>query len=833
MPSSSKMSAARLGQIVERAASEVYVFSQDDCRFLLVNKGARENLGYAAEELAGLHPWDLKPDFPEAAFRDFVRPLIERAVPKLVFETVHRRKDGSDYPVSVQLQLIESRDEPVFYASIRDITEQKRVQRELATTSTQLDAILNNTIMAIFMIDQQQRCMFMNKAAEELIGYTREEVGERTFHELLHHSYPDGTPYPAEDCAIHKAVAKGGQAQGEEVFIHRDGSFYNIAFTASAMTDPEGGESGMIVEVKAIDEELAAREALQASNLALRKANRLFRQAEKLAGVGSWEFDIDNGALTWSDETYAIAGIPAGEPVTLEAVIGMYDAEDRPTLRAAFLALLEDGIQTNLELSFIAATGERKRVHVVGEYLAGANDRPRLVGIFRDVTEAYRSRLALEHAADFDCLTDLYNRNAFDRILSARLVRYRETGRDSCVLMFDLDGFKHINDTFGHFAGDVVLQQIGERIRHAVPVGGVVARWGGDEFAVIAPEGIARAELLALGDALTAAIQRQVEFAGNHVGVSATCGIARVSELGAGHDASELMRRADLALYHGKAREPGRLHFYSSALEIPNEERRDAMAIVRSALVEDRVEPGYQPIVNLADNSLVALEALMRLRSGDHRLMTASQVLPAIVDPVVSREISERMAELVCRDFPALSGSQNDLQYISLNATEADLLSRDFSCRLLAALTKADLDPRFITLEITETMLMVGDSVFIRDLLTALRRTGMRIALDDFGTGYSSLSHLRDFPIDRVKIDSSFIGKVCSDNQTRLIVQAMVVMARNLGIEVIAEGIETEDQRKMLIELGCFYGQGYLFSPALGVAEIVDARFGDGDREIA
>ncbi|WP_372520086.1 EAL domain-containing protein [Qipengyuania sp.] len=834
MPSSSKMTAARLGQIVEKGASEVYVFAPDDFRFLLVNKGARTNLGYTTEELAKLRPWDLKPEFPEPRFRQHVRPLIDREVSNLEFETVHRRKDGTEYPVSVRLQLLESQDEPVFYASIRDISEACAVRRELARTSAQLDAILNNTVMAIFMIDLQQRCLFMNKAAEELIGYTREEIGDQSFHDLLHHTRPDGTPYPAEECAINHALEQGDQAQGEEVFIRPDGSFYNVSFTASSMTDLEGAKIGTIIELRNIDEEVAAREALQESHLALRKANRLFRQAEKLAGVGSWEFDIEANLLSWSDETYAIAGLEPGEPVTLEAAIAMYDPADQPTIQTALGSLLEDRIAANIEADFIAADGQRKRVHVVGEYLSGDNEgSPKLVGIFRDITEAYQARLALERAADFDCLTDLYNRNAFDRILRRRLERFRETGRDSCVLMFDLDGFKHINDTFGHVAGDVVLKEISDRILQAIPSDSVAARWGGDEFAVIAPEGMSRDGVHALAESLTDTVQRQVDFSGNVVGVSATCGIARMDELGSANDVSELMRRADLALYYGKAREPGRVHFYKTALEIPNDNRRNAMAIVRAALADGRIEAAYQPIVNLADNSLVALEALMRLRTEERRLITASQVLPALLDPVVSREINERMAELICDDFSEITSSQKDLRYVSINVTEADLLSRDFSDRLISVLEKAEMNPRCITLEITETMLLVGDSVFIRDLLTDLRRTGLRIALDDFGTGYSSLSHLRDFPIDRVKIDSSFVAKICSDDQTRLIVQAMVVMARNLGIEVIAEGIETEEQRKMLIELGCFFGQGFLFSPALGVDEIANARFGDGDREIA
>ena len=235
---------------------------------------------------------------------------------------------------------------------------------------------------------------------------------------------------------------------------------------------------------------------------------------------------------------------------------------------------------------------------------------------------------------------------------------------------------------------------------------------------------------------------------------------------------------------------------------------------MRSALTEDRLFAGYQPIVHLADRNLVGFEALMRLDTRSGKRLTATQVLPAILDPILSREISDRMIRLVCGEFPGIIAARPDVQFVSLNATEADLLSRDFADRLLCSLQAHHVAPRAVTLEITETMLLVNDGASVQAVLSRLRSAGMQIALDDFGTGFSSLSHLRDFPIDKVKIDGSFVQKMCSEHQSRLIVQALIGMAKNLGKEVIAEGIETEEQRELLLQMGCYYGQGYLFSPA-------------------
>lgn len=556
----------------------------------------------------------------------------------------------------------------------------------------------------------------------------------------------------------------------------------------------------------------------------LEKSVRTFAQAEKVAKIGSWELDIETGRLTYSDESYAILEIDPGVSVGLEAALGMYSEEDRSIIERALKMVLATHGRSDVEAHLMTPLGTRKRVKLMGEYLQPGNDQPaRLVGIIQDVTEAYHARIALERAADYDSLTNLLNRQAFDRLLGHQLKTHRKSGSDFFVLMLDLDGFKDINDTFGHLVGDMVLEEISTRISGAVPSDAVIARWGGDEFAVITPMGISQEDASLIGDDLIKAISKDVEIAGRKVAVSATCGFARSGEAVV---ARELLRRADLALYHGKAREPGRAHEYRTSLERDNRLRQEAISLVRSALCEDRLFAGYQPIVHLPTNGLVGFEALMRLNTRSGEKLTATQVLPAILDPILSREVSDRMSELVCADFPAILAAQPDAQFISLNATEADLLSRDYAYRLLATLKAGNVRPQNVTLEITETMLLVNDGAAVQAVLTKLRDAGVQIALDDFGTGFSSLSHLRDFPIDKVKIDGSFIQKICSEHQSRLIVQALIAMAKNLGKEVIAEGIETEDQRNLLLQMGCYYGQGYLFSPAETACRLKTLRFG-------
>ncbi len=260
----------RLGRVVEDSVSEVYLFNAETYRFELVNRGARENLGYTMDELRQLTPWDLKPDFSPEQFIEMVAPLRDGSERVLEFQTFHRRKDGTRYDVSVRLQLLGDLDK-VFYAAIEDTTARNCAARELGLTTQRLNAIINNTMMAIFMMDSRQHCVFMNAAAEQLTGYTLAEVTGRPLHDVIHHTHPDGRHFPLEDCPIDRAFPEENQVQGEETFIHKSGRFYPVAFTASPIRDETGVAIGTVIEAREISEELRAREALHSFNDALQK----------------------------------------------------------------------------------------------------------------------------------------------------------------------------------------------------------------------------------------------------------------------------------------------------------------------------------------------------------------------------------------------------------------------------------------------------------------------------------------------------------------------------------------------------------------------------------
>jgi PAS domain S-box-containing protein len=274
MPNRSGVTIERLGRIVEDAASEVYIFAANDFRFRLVNRGARENLGYTRAELSALTPWDLKPDISRSQFLEMVRPLLAKTIERLDFNTVHRRKNGTVYDVAVQLQLIDDDGDSVFYAAIQDVTAHRRLENEARELARRLDAILDNTTMSVFAMDERQHCSFMNKAAERLTGFTFAEVTGRPLHDVIHHSYPDGRPFPLAECEIDRAFPENAGTQGEEVFVHKDGSFFPVAFTASPIRSDEAKVVGTILEVRDISED---RRREEARNLLMREVDHRAR----------------------------------------------------------------------------------------------------------------------------------------------------------------------------------------------------------------------------------------------------------------------------------------------------------------------------------------------------------------------------------------------------------------------------------------------------------------------------------------------------------------------------------------------------------------------------
>ncbi|MEO1731226.1 MAG: EAL domain-containing protein [Pseudomonadota bacterium] len=562
---------------------------------------------------------------------------------------------------------------------------------------------------------------------------------------------------------------------------------------------------------------------LARANTNLARLNNLFKQAETAAQIGSWRVDLASDELHWSDQVFHIHGVPIGTPLDVPNAIQFYEPEDRLLVQKTLDRVMEDGEPFSFEATIRRQDGQLRRIRSMGERIDVDGVPESLAGVFIDCTEEHLRTIALQRAATRDPLTGLYNRSEFDRRLVEALNNRKQRGPDCsiAVLLLDLDGFKDVNDRLGHLVGDRLLVQIAQTLDRTIDNNSFLARWGGDEFAVLFPTGCPLAEARTCAEELIAAIAEQVELDDEIVQIGATCGFAEMVESAA---PEELMRRADLALYHGKANGRSEVHCWSEEIETVQAARQAAIAQLTEALNNGRAFAAYQPIVSLETGEISSVEALMRLRDRNGQVISAGDFYPALMDPLLARRVSRFMLKQVTADAKALLDLYGPKMRIGINVSEADLSRDDFMAVMEELVAKSALQPSNIVLEVTETMLLLDESGRIRDLLNRLDMRGFTIALDDFGTGFSSLTHLRDFPIRKVKIDKDFIASMSKDHQSRLIVQAMVQMGQSLGIRMVAEGVENEEQHIFLRSIGCSNAQGFHYSHPGSVKQLQERQ---------
>lgn len=550
--------------------------------------------------------------------------------------------------------------------------------------------------------------------------------------------------------------------------------------------------------------------ALSLANAALKQTSQVFRQAERATNVGSWRVDIATRRLYWSDQVFAITGLEPRRSVSIEEAVTLYEPDDREMVSAALADTIEQGKPFAFETSFRRPDGERRRIRVVGERVDVDGRPDSVAGIIQDCTDEHLRNVALKRAAEHDRLTGLFNRASFDRKLAAAM--RRADTEPVMVALLDLDGFKDVNDTLGHLVGDRVLVALAAHLHQRIGRGMFLARWGGDEFALLFPPTMTLAEAGDFLEQLIAELDDVVALGSSALTIGATCGLARIEQLGSGE---EIMRRADLALYRGKEQGRGSVVCWDEQIEARQTERQRAIARLRAALGEGRALAAYQPIVALDTGKVVSLEALLRLRDEDGSLITASEIFSALLDPELSRRVSRVMLDQVIADAPAILALLGPEARIGLNLSEADLRKDDFVRHLIDVVDDSPLTPANFTIEVTETMLLDASGQ-LHASLAMLDNCGFTICLDDFGSGFSSLTHLRQFPIHKVKIDRDFIAAIGEDHQSRLIIQAIVQMGHSLGLRVVVEGVETEEQETFLRAIGCRHVQGYRYGrPAL------------------
>ena len=508
-----------------------------------------------------------------------------------------------------------------------------------------------------------------------------------------------------------------------------------------------------------------------------------------------------------SPQLAATLGYSPEELLGLESIADLIPEEDRPSAENLIRMQLEEEPGTVVRYSFRVVCKDGERIDV--ETYATVTEfrgRPAVLGAVLDITDRKRAEAQIMEQVYKDPLTNLSNSARLMERLRLQLAEARRQHRRFAIAYIDLDHFKFINDTWGHCAGDTFLQNLALRLRRCVREADTMARVGGDEFVILMPDIRQASNLSIIAQKLLAAVSRPVDVNGTALEVTASIGIACYPE--DGEDLDILLRNADTAMY--RAKELGRNGFQLCTAELTSQAaaRISLESGLRAALDRDELAVHYQPVVSLVSGRIVGLEALLRwFRTGK------DVVLPAAFVPVAEETglivpIGQRVLRTACQRLKEWQRSGLPDLRVAVNVSARQFRDPSLLQTVGRALSESELMPEHLELEITESVAMASEEIVVANL-EALRRRGVRVAIDDFGTGYSSLNYLKRFPIDSLKIDRSFVTEVGTNPADAGIVRAIVEMAHGLKLNVVAEGVETEDQFRHLQRYGCDEMQGY------------------------
>ena len=437
--------------------------------------------------------------------------------------------------------------------------------------------------------------------------------------------------------------------------------------------------------------------------------------------------------------------------------------------------------------------------------------------VSRDITKQRVAELKLKNSSENDELTGLMNRRTFKAQLKQSIIEAKRHKTNIGMMFIDLDHFKNINDTLGHPAGDHLLKVLSKRLSKCLDQNAYVARLGGDEFAIIITDIHSTAELMAAADIVLKQNEAPVTFSGKLINGGMSIGCAVYPQ-----DASDvfgLMKCADTALNDLKERGRGGMRMYNQEMLDLAQQKTAQLETARHIIRENCMEPFYQPKVRLDNRKIIGFESLLRWRDASGQIHLPATIVEAFNDYELASKISEVMHDKIFTDMAHWIAEDLAVVPVSINASPVEFMRDNYAEIFIKRLEKYAIPAQFLEIEITEHILSDRGAKFVIRALEKLKAYGIRISLDDFGTGHSSMSHLRDYPVDCLKIDYAFVNRMHEEKSINSIVEGIAKLGPILSLDVIAEGIETEQQLESLQQVGCQYGQGFLFSRAIAAEQ--------------
>jgi len=691
------------------------------------------------------------------------------------------------------------------------------LERMAGTVSRGLDALeaaeevgrfrlaLDNSAETISLVDVETlRFLDVNDTLCRLTGYSREE--------LLAMRVPDLLPHSAEELrAAYDALVREPSKPGflRTHYKCKDGTILPFESTRRML------RSGSRWIMVAVSRDTRERDAAEAERTAMRERDRALVHA---LGEIIYDWQPRTDVLLWEGDYPRILGYAAGEMgSTTTSWTSRVHPEDLTAVLAEVDTATVERRNYDLEYRFRHRDGRYVWMHDRGACIFDDEGRlTRIVGVLVDITPRKQAEQRIEHLASHDALTGLPNRTLLHDRVEQAIARARRVGGHVGLMFVDLDQFKLVNDSWGHLAGDALLLEVGRRLRATVREGDTVARLGGDEFVLLLPDLTRPGDATIVAAKLAETLAKPMVIEGREMRTSASIGIGLFP--GDGADLDSLLQCADAAMYRAKEAGRNNYQFYSAEMGAQARTRVELEGGLRQALERGELRLHYQPQVDLVSGEIRAFEALLRWQHPVRGMIPPGEFIPVAEDSGLIVPIGQWALREACREAAEWAAAGLGSMKVSVNLSARQFWRGGVTEAVRAALSESGLAPWQLELEITESV-VAKDLKQVMLTLEHLRRTGVTVAIDDFGTGYSSLAYLRSLPIQKLKIDRSFITDTPDDRGASALVAEIVRLAHVLSLEAVAEGVETERQAAFLREAGCEAMQGFLFSRALPAAD--------------
>jgi diguanylate cyclase (GGDEF)-like protein/PAS domain S-box-containing protein len=806
----------RLNQVLNSAGEGICSLDSEG-KITFANQAVTRMTGWKYAELIGrpMHSTLHQPRADGSPYPEEKCPICKTwqvGLDQTVTDEVFWSRNLSSFPVEYVSTPIYDGDQLAGAVVVfRNVTEYRQAAEALRESENFSATIFTSVNEGIIVFDRELRYKAWNTVMEELTGLSSGQIIDKSALDL----FPQFM-LPGIDRLLVRAL-RGERVTSQDTHfqVPQTGKEGWMSATFSPHNSPEGETIGVVGIVRDITARKLAEEDL-------RESEERYALAANAANDGLWDWDLERNSVYYSPRWKSMLGYEDGEvSLTTEEWFSRVHPEDLPQFNA--------NIGKHIQGETPHFESEHRMQHKDGSYrwmlargLAvrnGAGEAYRMAGSQTDITERKRAEEQLVFDAFHDGLTGLPNRALFTDRLERALERSKR--RDDfllAVLFLDLDRFKIVNDSLGHMTGDQLLIGVARRLQAALRQVDTVARLGGDEFVILLEDIEDVAHATRTAERIQTQLREPFKMDDNEVFTSASIGIA-VSTTGYDR-ADTFMRDADIAMYRAKTLGKARHVLFDEAMHGRAVELLQLETDLRKAVERNEFVLHYQPIVELETESVIGFEALIRWMHPDRGLTYPAAFLPLAEETGLTVELGSWALRQACEQLSRWQRRMPDRQdlWVSVNLSSRQLLRPGLTAEVEQAIRDFKIEPANLALEVTEGIIM-DEPEAATSMLVGLRALGVKLPIDDFGTGYSSLAYLHRFPISTLKIDRSFINRVTDGGEDEVIVRTIVTLAHNLEMDVIAEGVETEDQLERLRALGCEFAQGFYFSRPIPAEE--------------